>query len=142
MIHETIDSWHKFMKGEYPSALHDLVHDDCVFYSPIVFSPQKGKDLTIMYLTAASVAFPGDKAHAETGAIDPSGKFRYTKEVIAGNHAVLEFETTMGGKYVNGVDMITVDDQGKIVEFRVMIRPLQAVNMVHEQMMKALDSLK
>ena len=60
--------------------------------------------------------------------------------MLDGETAVLEFETTVGGKYVNGVDIIRCNDQGKIVEIRVMVRPLQAINMVHEQMRAALEA--
>ena len=62
--------------------------------------------------------------------------------MLAGDTAVLEFETTVEGKYVNGVDIIRCDDEGKIVEFRVMIRPLQAINLVHQQMGAMLESMK
>ena len=71
-----------------------------------------------------------------------AGDFHYTKQVTAGDTAVLEFETTLDGKYVNGVDIIRCDDGGHIIEFRVMIRPLQAVNAVHEQMRAMLDSMQ
>ena len=70
------------------------------------------------------------------------GGFRYTKQVAAGDTAVLEFETSVHGKYVNGVDIIRCNDAGRIVEFRVMIRPLQAVNIVHEQMKTMLESIQ
>ena len=80
---------------------------------------------------------PGDDTPAEN-----AGTFKYTKEVLAGNHAVLEFETEMNGKYVNGVDIITCNDEGKITEFRVMIRPLQAVNAVHAAMGAMLEKMK
>ena len=87
----------------------------------MVFTPQRGKEITTLYLAGASRLLGG-------------GDFRYTKEVLAGNTAVLEFETSVDGRYVNGVDIITCDDTGRIVEFRVMIRPLQAIQAVHEQM--------
>ena len=85
---------------------------------------------------AAGSTFGGDEASGDVGASDGSsrGGFRYTKKVISGNQAVLEFETSMGGKYVNGVDIISCNDEGKIVEFKVMLRPLQAVNAVHAAM--------
>ncbi len=72
----------------------------------------------------------------------PGGGFRYTKTVVAGDTAILEFETTMQGKYVNGVDIIRCNDEGRIVEFRVMVRPLQAVNLVHEQMAAMLEAMR
>jgi hypothetical protein len=78
-----------------------------------------------MYLRAAAQTLPGDPAH---------GPFHYTKRVLAGDVARLEFETTVGDKYVNSVDIIRCDETGRIVEFRVMIRPLQAIDAVHEQM--------
>ena len=72
----------------------------------------------------------------------PSRGFRYTKTVLADDTAVLEFETTVEGKYVNGVDIIRCNDEGRIVEFRVMIRPLQAINLVHRQMQEKLEQMK
>ena len=93
-----------------------------------------------MYLMAAGQTLPGEKK--TDGPLDNSGKFRYTKEVLDGNTAVLEFDTTIEGKYANGVDIITCNDAGKIIEFRVMMRPLQAINAVHRQMGEALDKMK
>lgn len=136
MIHDVINRWHQHMHGE-PGVLDELLADDVVFYSPVVFTPQHGKAITTMYLTAAVSAFvgrPGDDTR--------STPFHYTKQVIAGDTAVLEFETSMDGKYVNGVDIIIrIDDAGRIVEFRVMIRPLQVVNTVHRMMGAELDAL-
>jgi len=71
-----------------------------------------------------------------------TSSFRYTKEVLDGNQAILEFETQIDGKYINGVDIITFNDEGRISEFKVMIRPLQAVNIIHMQMQKMLDQFK
>jgi hypothetical protein len=111
-----------------------------VFFSPIVFTPQVGKEITKMYLMAAGQTLPGENSNSgETK--DDSTKFRYTKEVLDGYTAVLEFETTIEGKYCNGVDIITCNDQGKIIEFRVMMRPLQAINAVHRQMGEALEKM-
>jgi ketosteroid isomerase-like protein len=133
VIERVVERWHAFLRGEAPDALHDLLADDVVFYSPVVYTPQRGKDITTVYLKAAGVALPGDGG---------DGAFRYTKQVVAGDTAVLEFETTVDGKYVNGVDIIRCDSDGRIVEFRVMIRPLQAVNAVHEQMRAQLELMR
>jgi len=141
MIHAVIAQWHAHMRGELKNGLDILLDDDCVFFSPIVFTPQVGKEITKMYLMAAGQTLPGEKP-ASTSDTDSSTKFRYTKEVLDGNTAVLEFETTIEGKYANGVDIITCNDEGKIVEFRVMMRPLQAINAVHRQMGAALDKMK
>ena len=150
MIEHVVEQWHRYMKGDLPEGLDGLLDDDVVFYSPIVFTPQRGKAVTTLYLQAAAVALPGDP---DTGASpdatsgtassrDAGGAFRYTKKVLDGDTAVLEFETTIDGKYVNGVDIIRCNDVGRIVEFRVMIRPLQAVNAVHAQMASTLERMQ
>jgi len=131
MIEQVVETWHRFITGKSPEGLDSLLADDVVFYSPIVYTPQRGKAVTTMYLRAAAQTLLGD---------GDEGAFRYTKQVLGDDVAVLEFETTVGGKYVNGVDIIRCDDAGRIVEFRVMIRPLQAVNVVHEQMRAMLES--
>lgn len=138
MIEATIEKWHLFLRGDLPGGLDELLHDDAVFHSPVVFTPQRGKDLVARYLGAAYSVFGGDQpapdaTTGEEGSGLP-GSFRYVNETLAGNHASLEFETELDGKYVNGVDLITCDDDGKIVEFKVMIRPLQAINVLHERM--------
>jgi hypothetical protein len=143
MIEQTMRQWFQYLKGELPGGLDELLHDDVVFYSPIVFTPQRGKAITKLYLEAAGQTLPGDEPIGSTGpGAASSGGFRYTKQVLSGDTAVLEFETTIEGTYVNGVDIIVCDDEGRIVEFRVMIRPLQAVNLVHRQMAATLESMK
>ncbi|MBD0324078.1 MAG: nuclear transport factor 2 family protein [Aldersonia sp.] len=133
MIDEAIKRWHSFVRTGAPADLDAALAEDVVFYSPIVYTPQAGKDITTMYLMAARQTLAGGGA---------DGAFRYTKQVLAGDVAVLEFETTIDDKYVNGVDIIRCDDSGRIVEFRVMLRPLQAVNIVHEQMRAMLESMQ
>lgn len=141
MIEQVVETWHRIVSGKAPDALDDLLADDVVFYSPVVFTPQRGKEITKLYLRAAAVALPGEQKSERDADEGSEGKFRYTKQVLAGDVAVLEFETTVDGKYVNGVDIIRCDDDGRIVEFRVMIRPLQAVNAVHAQMKAMLEAL-
>jgi len=144
MIEQTMERWHQHLRGELPGGLDELLHDDVVFYSPIVFTPQVGKAVTKLYLEAAGQTLPGDPADdggPSSSSGGGGGGFRYTKKVLSGDVAVLEFETTVEGKYVNGVDIIRCDDEGRIVEFRVMIRPLQAVNLVHRQMAAMLESM-
>ena len=151
MIADVVSRWHAYMRGELPGGLDALLDDEVVFYSPIVFTPQRGKQITSLYLTAAAQTFGGaeadraeaDRAEPDGAEVDAAyrGRFRYTKSVLSGDTAMLEFETTMKGKYVNGIDIIRCNDQDRIVEFRVMIRPLQAVNLVHEQMAARLDSM-
>jgi hypothetical protein len=142
MIEQVVADWHRHLRGELPGGLDELLHDDVVFYSPIVYTPQEGKAITKLYLEAAGQTLPGDRPDGHGAADDSAGSFRYTKQVLAGDVAVLEFETTVEGKYVNGVDIIRSDADGRIVEFRVMIRPLQAVNLVHRQMAAMLESMR
>ena len=132
MIEQVVEKWEAYLAGDLPQGLEELLADDVVFYSPIVYSPQRGKAVTTMYLQAAAQTLPGGGDVV----------FRYTKQVLAGDVAVLEFETTLDGKYVNGVDIIRCDDAGRIVEFRVMLRPLQAVNAVHAAMGAMLASFQ
>jgi len=141
MIETTIENWHKHLRGELPGGLDALLAEDVVFYSPVVFTPQKGRAITKAYLNAAYNTFGGDAAAAEARSGGASKGFRYVKQILSGNSAALEFETEMGGKYVNGIDLITCDADGRIVEFKVMIRPLQAVNTVHAQMAAMLKKL-
>ena len=145
MIRTTIDRWHELLRGD--GDLDDLLHEDCVFWSPVLFRPQEGRELTKLYLTAASQVFPGDSPGGAIGVesegdpdIEATG-FRYTRHVLDGNHAVLEFETTMDGISVNGVDIITCDDDGRIVEFKVMLRPMKAVEAVRDRMAAMLETL-
>ena len=133
MIKKVVETWYRVVAGELSEALDGPPADDAVFYSPVVYTPQRGKGVTTMYLRAAAQTLPGDHAH---------GAFHYTKQVLAGDVAMLEFETTVGGKYVNGVDIIRCDETGRIVEFRVMIRPLQALDVVHEQVRAMLASMQ
>jgi hypothetical protein len=141
MIETVIEKWHSHLRGELPGGLDALLDDDVVFYSPIVYTPQEGKAITKLYLEAAGQTLPGDQTTSNASG-NGGGGFRYTKHVLAGDTAVLEFETTVDGKYVNGVDIIRCNDAGRIVEFRVMIRPLQAVNLVHQQMAAMLERMK
>ena len=141
MIEHVVAQWHAYLRGELPGGLDDLLDDDVVFYSPIVFTPQRGKQVTSLYLQAAGQTFAGSDSVSSGQGSDPGARFHYTKTVLGDDTAVLEFETTMQGKYVNGVDIIRCNDKGRIIEFRVMIRPLQAVNLVHEQMAAMLASM-
>lgn len=137
-----IDRWHQQMKGRLEGGMDAVLHPDVVFLSPIVFTPQAGRDITKLYLTAAGGTLGGEtSSEPEATAAEPKGGFAYTKQILQGNHAVLEFETSIDGKYVNGIDMITCDDDGMITEFKVMIRPLQAINLVHAQMKSMLERL-
>ena len=138
MIDRTVARWHEAISGK-PEILDDLLADDVVFYSPVVFTAQRGKAVTRLYLAAAGNTLGGGEKIVAGGG---GGKFRYTKQILSGNQAALEFETEMEGKYVNGVDLITCGDDGRITEFKVMIRPLQAIQTVHAQMARMLEAMQ
>src|ERR1700685_360847 len=111
MIEHTIEKWHAYLRGEDPDGLDDLLDDDVVFYSPIVFTPQRGKEITSLYLQAAGQTFAGGDSSSKRDP-DSGERFHYTKNSLGGDTAVLEFETTMKGKYVNGVDIIRCNAHG------------------------------
>lgn len=140
-------AWHRLFLGD-PDALDHVLAADVVLHSPVLFRPIQGRETVKMYLTGAAMTFvagPGEGGHrapASSGAErDWDGSFRYVRVVTGGRDAVLEFETTMDGRYVNGVDMITCDDRGLITDFKVMVRPRQAVEAVREMMAAALETL-
>ena len=146
MIEAVVERGWKLFHGEgedQNAFLDELLSDDVVFYSPVVFTPQHGKAATKLYLGAAGSVFAGSDSQDSTGSgRDKDRTFHYTKKVLSGNQAMLEFETEIGGKYVNGIDIIECNDEGKIVEFKVMIRPLQAINMMHARMGEMLAKMQ
>ena len=138
----TVERWYEVMKSNNLQELDDLLADNVIFYSPVVYTPQKGKDITKMYLMAAGGVFgEGTKEEVSDSNKDQSN-FKYIKEIIGEKSALLEFESEMEGIYVNGVDLISWNEEGKITEFKVIIRPLQAVNMLHQKMQAMLESMK
>ncbi len=120
-------TWHQLVQDRYPNGLDSLLSDKVVFHSPVVHTPQVGKAITTQYLTTAFRVFFNES-------------FRYVREVASSRDAVLEFQVDIDGISVNGVDMIKWDDEGKIVEFKVMLRPLKAVNLIHHRMAAMLQS--
>ena len=141
-----VEAWHAHVRDVKEETLDELLADDVVFLSPVVHTPQVGKAVTKLYLMAAFNVFPGEDAKkAPVGGGDgekPSGKFQYVREVVGTHDAVLEFETEVDGIFVNGVDMITWNDDGRITEFKVMIRPLKAIQKIHANMAAMLEKLK
>ena len=123
---ETLARWHQLLESRDFGVLDELLADDATFISPVVHTPQVGKAVTGSYLRAAGALLLSN------------GTFHYVHEWWNERSAVLEFEAEIGGVHINGVDMISWGADGKIVRFKVMIRPLKAVNMVHEAMGKLL----
>lgn len=123
-----IEQWHDTFEGGQQSNLADLLADDVVFHSPVVHRPLEGKAITLMYLESA-------------GKVLNNGSFQYVREVVGERDAVLEFVTELDGIHVNGIDMIRWNDEGKIVDFKVMVRPLKAIQSVHAMMGKQLEAV-
>jgi SnoaL-like domain len=121
MPEHALEAWHRLVESRDPSGLSALLADDAVFHSPVVHTPQRGKRLAAGYLEAALQIF-----------LNPD--FRYVREIVGDSDAMLEFETEIDGILVNGVDLIRWNDAGQIVDFKVMLRPLKAINLIHQRM--------
>jgi ketosteroid isomerase-like protein len=123
-----IGKWHQVVRNKDYELLSEILDDEVIFYSPVVFTPQKGKEIAQMYLSAAAEVFEGNT-------------FSYTKELVEGNSASLEFQLVIDGIEINGVDLITWNENQKITEFKVFVRPLQGVNVLHEKMGEMLQKI-
>ena len=128
MTDTVMQRWHSYMETQDPSMLSELIADDAVFHSPVVHTPQAGKKLCMMYLMGASQVFS-------------QGSFQYVGQWDRTNGAVLEFESEIDGITINGVDLIQWNDDGKIVEFKVLVRPLKGMQKIHEKMQAMLESM-
>jgi hypothetical protein len=112
-----LDKWYAYIKSHDRAALWDLLHPDAVFESPVVHTPQRG----FKYLSSAEKVLGGPG-------------FAYRGEWRNDTGAVLEFENEIEGIKLNGVDIITFDSDGRITHFKVMVRPLKAINLLHRLM--------
>ena len=124
-----LERWYAYTRSHDVAELQAMLADDCVFKSPVVHTPQVGKAITLAYLSAAFTVLGGEG-------------FRYTREFTSERGAVLEFETEIDGIAINGVDIIEWNDAGLIGDFKVMVRPLKAINLLHQMMGAQLERLK
>lgn len=127
MAEHPVARWHRILARRDPRELESWLDEDAVFFSPVVHTPQRGRVLTTQYLSAAFQVFFNDS-------------FRYVREIVGPDDAMLEFETSIDGTVVNGVDIIKWNAEGRVVEFKVMLRPLKAINLVHERMRAMLQA--
>lgn len=127
MTEHPIAVWHRLVQERNPRGLDALLDANAVFFSPVVHTPQRGKNRVVMYLAAAFEVF-----------FNPT--FRYVREIVGSTDAMLEFETEIDGVMVNGVDIIKWNEAAQIVEFKVMLRPLKAINLIHQRMAAMLQS--
>lgn len=122
-----VAAWHRLVNARDAAALDALLADDVVFHSPVVHTPQVGRTVTTLYLTAALHVFFNDS-------------FRYVREIVGERDAMLEFEVEIDGIVVNGIDLISWNDADRIVQFKVMIRPLKAISLIHQKMAALLQA--
>jgi hypothetical protein len=120
--------WHHIITARDLNKLDAILADNATFHSPVVHTPQVGKDITKMYLSAAFHVLLNDSFH-------------YVREVADDKNAVLEFMVEVDGVQVNGVDMIRWDHDGKIADFKVMLRPYKAINLIKDKMRAILEAL-
>lgn len=128
---DNLKVWHARMADKSEAALSAQLAGDAVFHSPVVHTPQAGKPIVMAYLLAADNVLGNDS-------------FRYVREIVddQANMAMLEFELELDGIQVNGVDIIAWNDKGMIQDFKVMVRPLKAINKVWDEMGKMLEKMK
>ena len=124
-----IENWHQVMRTGNVSTLPHILHDEVIFHSPVVHTPQIGKSKVIMYLSAATCVFE------DTG-------FTYTREISGDGQAMLEFTSVLDGVEINGVDIVSWDKNDLITDFKVMVRPVKAVNIIWEKMGEMLELQK
>lgn len=123
-----VAAWHDYMKsGGDADLLSAQLADAAVFHSPVVHSPQEGKAKVMLYLLSAAKVLGNDS-------------FNYVREIIDGNDALLEFTCEIDGIAINGIDLIRFDETGKIIDFKVMVRPVKAVNKLWEMMAAQLQA--
>jgi len=128
-IKHTIQKWHELLEQQKLEILDEILAEDVEFHSPVLHTPQKGKILTKMYLSAAYYVFSQQT-------------FTYVREILQDNQACLEFKTEIDGIVINGVDLIECDENGKITDFKVMVRPLKGLQKLQEKMFELLDQSK
>jgi hypothetical protein len=119
-VPEPVARWHAIAEARDPAGLDELLADDVFFRSPAVHTPQLGRELTTAYLTAAVVV------------LGPT--LRYVREWYDERSAVLEFEAELEGLTVHGIDMMVWGDDGRLIEFTVMVRPMKGLQKLIELM--------
>ena len=122
-----VAAWHAYIGNETAEALDAMLADDAVFHSPVVHTPQVGKAIVSKYLLSAAKVLNGEH-------------FAYVRELVDGANALLEFVSEIDGIKINGIDLIRFDEHGKIIDFKVMVRPIKAVNKLWEMMAAQLQA--
>jgi hypothetical protein len=114
-----LDRWHKIVYQRDLQDLQAMLDENVVFYSPYVWKPYHGRQAAWLILSTVSEIFQ---------------EFTYQRELIVGNDWALEFSARVGDRSVKGIDLIRLDDDGRIVEFEVFIRPANGLQAFGEDM--------
>ena len=121
----TIKIWKKIISTGDKKQLKNIIHEKAIFYSPVVYFPQKGKEKVYKYLSSAVKTFQGKN-------------FEYTDNIIYKNEIYFaEFKGYFDSIEVNGIDLIKCED-GLIKEFKVFLRPIKGIEKVWNEMKQRL----
>ena len=123
-MNEQLLQWHKFVESGDAGILEELLADNVRFHSPFVWKPKDGKAITTLILTTVTQVFQ---------------EFSYIREIFDGNNWALEFEAKIGQLTLRGIDLIRLDDDRKISDFEVMIRPANALQALGLEMGRRLE---
>jgi ketosteroid isomerase-like protein len=123
-----LEGWHAFVASRDPARLHALLAEDAVFHSPVVHTPQRGRAIVEKYLVGAMHVLG-------------NASFRYEREIVGDTEAMLEFVTEVDGTLIDGVDIIRWNEQGLVTDFKVMVRPLKAMQVLHQKMGEMLQRM-
>lgn len=126
-MNEQLSQWHNFVETQDAKILDDLLAENVQFHSPFVWKPKDGKAITKIILTTVTQVFKD---------------FRYVREILDGNNWALEFEAKIGELTLRGVDLIQLNDEGKIIDFEVMVRPANALQALGIEMGRRLENAK
>lgn len=125
---QTLAQWHQMVAQRDLSGLAALIDEQAVFRSPMAFKPYLGSTAMQMVLHTVITVFED---------------FNYHREFVSaeGDSVVLEFSARVGDKQLKGIDMLRFNEQGKIIEFEVMIRPFSALQALGQEMAQKLAPL-
>lgn len=121
---DTLQLWHKFVATQDATILNEILADNVQFHSPFVWKPKDGKAITTVILTTVTQVFQ---------------EFRYVREILDGNNWALEFEAKIGELTLRGVDLIQLNEDGLIIDFEVMVRPANALQVLGLEMSRRLE---
>ena len=121
------DRFRSAVEQRHVDQAEDLFHEDVAFRSPVLFKPYEGRDQVLKVLRAAERVLAGDQFRYLHQLEDPSDRV-----------AILEFATEVDSKHVEGIDKLTFDEDGRITELKVMIRPASALQVVGARMAEEL----